>query len=240
MDTGCSSKCIRTRDPADVPVEPMKPMTWPARTCAPFDGELRERREVRVEELVPLRVAKPELVPGGAVPADPVERPRRDRDDRLPQPAVDVGAAHPAAARSRAPVSIRDGRPAEDRVHVRCRRQLGRRYLRQPHERARRGREELRAVADDRPRCRGPRAGLSAPPPTRSRAGSPCPREARRARLSASRPPRPSRRCSPSSLPPSPGRRGGARSRASPNLPASPARRHERGRAPAGARPRLP
>ena len=67
-------------------------------------GQRRERREVRVEELVPLRVAEPEPVPGRVVPADRVERAVGDGDERLAEPAEDVDAVLLAAARGRAPV----------------------------------------------------------------------------------------------------------------------------------------
>jgi hypothetical protein len=70
----------------------MKPITCPAGTCAPFWCARGEGGEVGVEELVALPVAQPEAVAGGVVPADRVEGPS-DRDERLAEAAVDVGAA---------------------------------------------------------------------------------------------------------------------------------------------------
>ena len=174
-------------------------------------GKLRERREVRVEELVPLRVTKPELVSGGAVPADPVERPLGDRDERLPETAVDVGAALPAPSRGRAPVAVGDGRAAVGRVDVRLGGQLRRRHLRHADQRARRRRQELRPVAHASARSPEPPAARSERLRTSSRAGSRCRPAARREPPTGRRRRRSTCPCSPSSPRPRSGRRRAAR-----------------------------
>ena len=75
-------------------------------TCAPFDGERREGREVRVVELVPLASRSQSRLPAGAVPADREEGSVGDGDERLAELAEDVdpvlvGAAAVRACRSR-------------------------------------------------------------------------------------------------------------------------------------------
>ena len=66
------------------------------------DGERRERREVRVVELVALPVAQPKAVPAEVVPADREDRPVRDGEERGPERREDVLAVMPADARARA------------------------------------------------------------------------------------------------------------------------------------------
>ena len=72
--------------PCASPVLPTKPSTSPALTCAPLPRERREGGEVRVVELVALRVAQPEPVAADVVPADREDRARR-RTARIGAPS---------------------------------------------------------------------------------------------------------------------------------------------------------
>ena len=105
-------------------------------------GEGRERREVRVEELVALAVAEPEAVAGRVVPAHRVERAGRGRDERLAEPAEDVDPVLVGVALLGVPVAVARGRRAVDRVDVRGRRQRRLDLLRDADERPGGGRQE--------------------------------------------------------------------------------------------------
>ena len=68
--------------PSASPVSPTKPITSPASDAPSLDGERRVGGEVRVVELVALRVAQPESVAADPVEADRVQRPVGDREER--------------------------------------------------------------------------------------------------------------------------------------------------------------
>ena len=68
----------------------MKPITWPARTCAPFEVSVENADRCEYANWLPWRSRIQRRLPGGVVPADGEERAVRDGDDRLAELAEEV------------------------------------------------------------------------------------------------------------------------------------------------------
>ncbi len=87
------------------------------------DREGRERREVRVVELVAGGILQPEAEPADVVPPDRVDDPVGDGENRSAQRSEDVLAVVPAGCRARGVEGVRVRRSAVDREDVAALRQ---------------------------------------------------------------------------------------------------------------------